>query len=253
MGILIDVINESTVLTETAEVAAVVAALQKQLDIDFAPAWNRDASLRLLSAAETDATAWQLVLLDDADQADALGYHELTAAGLPLGKVFVKTTMDDKLNWTITASHELLEMLGDPDINLCAEFSTDNGSRFYAYEVCDACEDDSFGYAIDGVMVSDFVLPEWFMQSSQLKVYDFRGHVTKPFQLLTGGYIGEYIPGEGWTQIDADLDQRKSNVLAVMTPHGWDPIPMQPNTRSKQRLAQRARRRSDWRNSARKV
>ena len=32
----------------------------------------------------------------------------------------------------------------------------------YAYEVCDACEADQFGYDIDGVLVSDFVFPSWF-------------------------------------------------------------------------------------------
>lgn len=243
----IDVINESTVLTESAEVAAVVAALQKQVDMDFDPVWNRGANLSLVTAAQSDRAAWQLVLLDDSDQADALGYHDLTAAGLPLGKVFVKTTMDDKLNWTITASHELLEMLGDPDINLCAEYSgPGNKSRFYAYEVCDACEDDSFAYEIDGVMVSDFVLPEWFMQTAQRDAYDFKGHITKPFQLLKGGYIGEYVPGKGWTQIDADVDPL--NVPHPMTDYSI--ASMLPNTRSKQRLQKRSHH-PDWRLSAR--
>lgn len=246
----IEVINQSTVLTYTHEVEQVVAALQKQVDEDFAPEWyGASATLILLAPQDKpNPAAWQLVLLDDADQADALGYHELTADGLPLGKVFVKTTMADELNWTITASHELLEMLGDPDINLCAEFSTDNGSRFYAYEVCDACEDDSFGYGIDDVMVSNFVLPEWFMQNVKRDKYDFRGHIDASFKLLTGGYIGEYING-AWTQVDADLDQHKSNVLAVHTPHvAMGSHPTRPNTRSTGRLAKRNSRKL-WRPS----
>ena len=63
----------------------------------------------------------------------------------------------------MTASHELLEMLVDPDINMAVlVHPTPNESKLYAYEVCDACQDDSFGYDIDGVTVGDFVYPAYF-------------------------------------------------------------------------------------------
>jgi hypothetical protein len=32
--------------------------------------------------------SWWLVMLDDSDQAGALGYHDLTSDGLPLGNIF---------------------------------------------------------------------------------------------------------------------------------------------------------------------
>jgi len=36
-----------------------------------------------------------MVFLDNADQPGALAYHDLTPDGLPLAKVFVKTTVDN--------------------------------------------------------------------------------------------------------------------------------------------------------------
>ncbi|UIF89492.1 hypothetical protein KAF44_29135 (plasmid) [Cupriavidus necator] len=45
---------------------------------------------------------WWLVILDDSDQANAYGYHDVTNDGLPLGKVFAKADMLNNKKWTIT-------------------------------------------------------------------------------------------------------------------------------------------------------
>src|SRR5581483_4447748 len=97
--------------------------------------------------------------------------------------------------------HELLEMLGDPGINMTASATDDAGNvRFYAYEACDACEDDSYGYEIDNGLVSDFVLPTWFggVEATQ---FDYRTHVKEALGILSGGYIGVWTPANGWTQV----------------------------------------------------
>lgn len=193
----IDVVNESTVLTAD-QVKPLVTALQIQVAQDFRPHWN--TGCRLVQASKVGATSWGLVILDDSDQAGALGYHDLTASGLPLGKVFAKDVIADGMSWSVTASHELLEMLADPWIDAAVQIAA---STFYALEVCDACEDDSYGYTINGVEVSDFVLPDWFRSGSPGH-WDFRSHITAPLQLLTGGYIGAWQPHTGWTQKVAD-------------------------------------------------
>ena len=78
-SIQISVINESTVLADT-DVAPVVAALQKQVSNDFRPIWGTDATLTIVPKGTQPAGgSWWLVLLDDSDQANALGYHDLTA------------------------------------------------------------------------------------------------------------------------------------------------------------------------------
>ena len=50
--------------------------------------------------------------------APALAYHDLTPDGLPLSKVFVRTILQDKASVSVSASHELVEMLVDPAINM---------------------------------------------------------------------------------------------------------------------------------------
>jgi len=207
--IQISVINESTVLTD-AEVTPVVAALQKQVTNDFRPTWGTDAELTMVPKNTQPANgSWWLVILDDSDQAGALGYHDLTSEGLPLGKVFAASDLKAGTSWTVTASHELLEMLGDPNINLNVFVQNDNTTgTLYAYEVCDACEDDSFGYQIDNVLLSDFVYPAWFegFRAEGSTQFDRMNKIQNPLQLLTGGYIGTFdiTSGSGWQQLTAE-------------------------------------------------
>src|SRR3989440_3559768 len=155
-NIRVAIINASPVLPDN-EVAPAVLALQTQVHRDFAAAWGIDADLTFVpsTAQQLPADHWWLVILDNSDQAGALGYHDLTSEGLPLGKVFAGSDVALGYEWTVTASHELLEMLADPDINLTVFVQSDaTRGLIYMHEVCDACEDDSLGYRIDGTLVS---------------------------------------------------------------------------------------------------
>ncbi len=210
----IQFINLSTSLSQ-ASAQQIVSALAIQVAQDFAPAWGRNALLYLAPAGQKVPTPgyWTIGFFDNSDQAGALGYHDITAEGLPLGKIFVETTLSAGDLVSVTASHETLEMLADPDINLTAEFDDPMGApaKFYAYEVCDACEDDGFGYLINGVTVSDFVFPAYFEQFQSTNPgaqFDHRKHVSEPFSILSGGYMGVLDLsnlGAGWQQVTADL------------------------------------------------
>jgi hypothetical protein len=214
--IQISVINESTVLAD-ADVVQAVAALQKQVTNDFGPVWGTTTQLAIVPKGNQPPNgSWWLVLLDDSDQANALGYHDLTTEGLPIGKVFAASDLKAGTSWTVTASHELLEMLGDPNINLTVFVENNNTAGIlYAYEVCDACEDDSLGYQIDNVMVSDFVYPSWFesFRTEGSTRFDRMNKIQNPFQLLVNGYIGIFnvASGSGWQQQTAD--KRPASVL----------------------------------------
>jgi len=205
----ISVINESTVLTD-AEVTPVVIALQQQVTNDFRPIWGIDAELKLIpQGTPAPAGTWWLVILDDSDQAGALGYHDLTPDGLPMGKIFAASDLKAGDSWSVTASHELLEMLADPNINLTVFVQNANTTgTLYAYEVCDACEDDGFGYTINNVLVSDFVYPAWFenFREEGSTQFDRQNQIKDPLQLLTGGYIGVFsvTDGTGWQQQTAE-------------------------------------------------
>jgi hypothetical protein len=143
--------------------------------------------------------AWQLVILDDADQADALGYHETTPAGQPLGKVFARTVRDAGLSWTVTASHEFVEMLVDPWATLGVDLG---GGVWVAWEACDPVEADAFGYDINGIRVSDFITAAWFVDGAP-GPYDWTTHCPAPLTLLDGGYVAVQEGGE-WQQVLAE-------------------------------------------------
>jgi hypothetical protein len=199
----IAIANRSTVVTDD-QLKPIVVALQKQVDNDFSKFWGMHAELVFVGLAEKpDPDAWMLGVFDNSDQAGALGYHDLTAQGQPLGKVFAQTDIAFGSSLSVTISHELLEMMADPDIDLCVFSQTsDAGGQLYAFEVCDAVEDDSLGYLIDGILVSDFVTPAWFETFAKTADFDFLHHVTAPFELAINGYIGIYpIPNSGgWSQ-----------------------------------------------------
>jgi len=203
---LVAVKNLSTVVKD-GELAKALPAFQKQVSQDFCGkgGWGIDATLELVAKQEKLPTgAWLLGVFDDADQAGALGYHDLTRYGQPLGKVFARATMEDHGKWTVTFTHELLEMLADPNINLCA--FDEVARRLYAYEVCDAVEADALGYDIDGVTVTDFVLPGWFepQHVSKTESFAFKSKVKGPFHLMPGGYISYFdLDGGGWQQLNA--------------------------------------------------
>ncbi len=205
-SIKITVVNFSTVLVDN-QISAAVPALQKQIRRDFAPVWGVDADLTFVPKGSTPpADAWWLAIVDDPDIADALGYHDITPEGLPMAKVFAAVDQQLGLQWTVTASHELLEMLVDPDVNLSAFVQTGgNSGTFYSYEVCDPCEEDGQGYQIDGVQVSDFVYPAWFegFRAARSTIFDYGRHIEEPFQILPGGYslIFDIPSGMGWYQI----------------------------------------------------
>jgi len=199
-------------MVNDTQVQAIVPALQTQVHRDFAPVWGVDADLTFVAhGAPTPPGSWWLTVLDNSDQAGALGYHDRTDEGLPMGKAFAGTDIQAGNSWTVTVSHELLEMLGDPDLNLCAYVQKDGGGMLlYAYEVCDACEADSAGYNIGATLVSDFAYPAWFESFRKPGTqFDYRSLIQQPFGLLAEGYISMFdtTNSDGWTQSSPQASQ----------------------------------------------
>jgi hypothetical protein len=139
------------------------------------------------------------VFLDDSDQAGALAYHDLTNEGLPISKVFVKSIQADNSSISAGATHELCEMAVDPWLNSAYQ---DPQGAFWAGEVCDPVEDDRYGYQIGGILVTDFVTPNWFAHQHAQATIDFKGHTTVAFAVLSGGYAQKFDPQKGWEQIN---------------------------------------------------
>ncbi len=180
-----------------------VATMQKFLDQCFVPVWGTPAHLE--RGKKTKAGNWAMLFIDDADAANALGYHDLTSDGFPLSKVFVRTTIDNGEKVSVTASHELAEMMVDPAINLC---STGPKNLLYAYETADPVEEQFF--SLDGVAMTDFVFPSWFEAFHKPKStqFDFMKKVDRPFKILAGGYMPVFKNGK-WTQIFGSAPKQK--------------------------------------------
>lgn len=179
--------------------------------------------------------AWWLVVLDDPDVADALGYHDVTSEGRPLGKAFVTPTVDAGQQISGVISHEVCEMLVDPRIN---DWCWDDRGSFWAEEVSDAVQ--GHDYTIDGTLVADFVLPSFFHRADRTPPYDHLGIVERPFQTMPQGYQLRYTRGRGMHQV---FGQPR-----------WALLPSsvgQPKPRAGSRRERRLRGRGDWRRSGR--
>ena len=163
---------------------ALIAAMQVYMDKHVTPVWGTPA--RLVKSADFVKGAWAIVFLDDADTPGALAYHDLTPDGLPISKVFVRTTLQDKALVSVSTSHELVEMIVDPAINM---YTTGPDSKtMYAYESADPVEEITF--KVNGIDMSDFVYPAYFevFRKPGSAQFDHQKKVTKPFQILSGGY-----------------------------------------------------------------
>jgi hypothetical protein len=160
------------------------AALQACYDQFFVPVWGYP--VKLYNTAKAKPSDWQLIYFDNADQAGALGYHDLTTKGQPVSKIFVKTTLADNELVSVTACHELFEMAIDPVANLWAQA---NDGTEYAYEMCDPVEEDTF--EVNGIAMSNFVHPSWFEPFKHLAgtKYDHLGKLKAPYSMTKGGYM----------------------------------------------------------------
>ena len=185
MALTIAVTNQSS-LADDQEICAALAAIEKQVERDFAPVWFRTAKLWFNQSARMPANlgAWNVVIVDQSDVPDALGYHELLG-GKPYALVSVKPDLEAGGTWTGTLSHEILEMLADPFV--CE--TVIRRRKAFDLEVCDPVEDDSYGYRIDDVLVSNFVYPAWFGMTDGQQ-YDHANKCHKQFHVLKGGFIG---------------------------------------------------------------
>lgn len=207
---LIAVINESDVATNR-EVERITKAVQRQVTEHFRPAWGLQG--RLVFNQEPPK-AMKVVVKDKAEDEDKgyLGYHFVN--GLPVTYVFAKDDIAEQGEFSSTLSHEVLEMLADPDVNLFAQgFYRDKAGRhrsaFMPYEVCDPVEASL--YKIDGVKVSNFVLPEWFEPEHKDGVMkmDYLGVLDGPFMLAPGGYIDMLRNGKTKTIWGAKAKRKK--------------------------------------------
>lgn len=215
-SIEIGVVNNATLVTDL-QVTTALDAIQKQVIDDFEPYWDITCVMTFYSNVnDIPSDNWKLIVADNSDVPGALGYHSVDAEGKPIGYVFIQDAINSGYNWTVTFSHEILEMCGDPYANLNV-FIQDSNTHGYIiwYENCDPVQNDT--YLIDGVEVSNFILPNYFGTFSSAAPYDFLGLVTTPLQVRPGGYLAffEVTNGNGWQIATAKLDTKTQQTQLV--------------------------------------
>jgi hypothetical protein len=210
---IISIINHTDGKIKDEELLHAIRAINRQILEDFEPYWSMGAVLRLEGHSKSrinsdnpvDMRGDAIIYLQNSakqkDLKDTLGYHDLNYRGIPFGVVF--TDLSDELQepWSVTLSHEALELLADPEINLMVAGPHPTDKRrevFHWYEMCDAVQDEY--YLIDGIQVSNFVLPLYFTGGDEVGGRnDFLGNLEQnrsltSFGVNRGGYIGYYDP-----------------------------------------------------------
>ena len=176
------------------ELSQVAGALNEQVQADFAPRWHVAATVGAYPSAPEGT--WRIEVVAEMDQPGALGYHS-DDHHQPFAKVLYQPGQ-----WSVTASHELLEMLGDPwgnrlhGADALPGWEGSSPRVRYLVELCDPCE--AFTYQVGGVDMSDFLIPV-FYRSSQRAVagYSQTGNLTSPLEVADGGYITFLDPATG--------------------------------------------------------
>lgn len=227
------VVNLSTTIDDDAFDRA-VAAVEAQVNTDFQPVWGVGASLvaRRLDLgglpADVDGGSQAILYVGDhtgdptAGISSVFGYHDRTRSGLPYAFVYLDVcTLRDE-PWTCTLSHEVLELLADPDtlstaLGPAPEGSGLEGEAPYGLEVCDPTQSDR--YEIDGVLVVNFVTRAYFGEGPVGAATNFLDLDLPPFGARPGGYI-QYDDGAMMQRIDGSaVDPATLRAQDLMAEH----------------------------------
>jgi hypothetical protein len=211
------IVNQSTLVTND-EAKKMVSAVNKQLRDHVAPAWGTSRVVAEYHTgtlesvqAEVPKSAWVMALLDTPDQAGVLGWHWQDDQDHIYSEIFAKPCLDagstaltGPYAVSSVVSHEACETDGDP---FCNEWADTGHGILVARELSDPVEADT--YEIDGVAVSNFVLPEWFDPTvSAGEKFDYLGTTTRPFSMSKGGY---------WVQMPSGAETQKFGAVV-----GWE-------------------------------
>ncbi len=208
------------------ETQRAIRAVNRQVIEDFMPIWGSGYVSKLhasqfapdhpdiLSEDPVPAEA-VIYLVDEPHLAGALGYHAMNNAEVPVGFVF--TSLGD---WTVTLSHEVLELIVDPTVNILVPGphpNDPNATVLHAYEVCDAVERTV--YDIDHITVSNFVTPQYFRDGDAPGTRnDFLGVGVGSFGLTPGSHIAFFNLATGTWDVEIGAAGKRSRRLEQWAP-----------------------------------
>jgi hypothetical protein len=197
------------------ELARVAAALQMQITRDFAPIWHVDATIGAFPLDDIPTGYWPIIVQDGAAPPEADGLHFSEADSHPYALV------RHGPNWSLSASHEVLEMLADPTGSRTVAGMSPlqgQGRVEFLVQVCAPCGDSRFAYCVNDVIVSDFHTPRYFEPvASPRTSYSFRGAIERPREVLAHGSLS-WLAGSGV------LFQARANANGAITVTDHGPV-----------------------------
>ncbi len=226
----ISVANISSKISK-AEFSATVHAVARQVHQDFAPLWGMDADVRGImvdrkTKPNPELTLSDVILyvgeLNDDPQkvADAVGYHDLNNEGIPYGFVFTDIAAKAGDAWSTTLSHEVLELLADPDVNLLVvgpHPKNIKGVALRTYEVCDPVQADT--YDLDGIAVSNFVTPLYFarLPNPTTTRTNYLNNGLDRFGVRPGGYFSYFdLATRKWNDVFGEGGEARARYKELM-------------------------------------
>jgi hypothetical protein len=119
-GIRMAIVDFGHTGVDAATLPAIAAALTKQAQQHFALpppfGYGFGATVRAASGPhDVQPDEWVVGLVQKPDQPDALGYHDQTPGGKPFVRVFPLLDKADGGEVSVTLSHEVCEVLADPN------------------------------------------------------------------------------------------------------------------------------------------
>lgn len=219
----IGVVNHSSHVSPSF-LKRVLKAVKKQVERDFAPYYGISVTFRLFSdSSAADWSQYVPLVIPDLLLIDQplIAFHSyqfpLSLNGMPIekwiahppslpagipyilipigneatsygvrhaahaGGSYLPSRFKQIFSWAL--SHEVLETLANYSISHYFLADRSSSLEFYMAEVCDAVEYTP-GYQIDGIQVSDFVLPNWFIPnwSKPFNFLNTMSHALTPFR-----------------------------------------------------------------------
>jgi hypothetical protein len=225
---ILTIANISTQIA-AADLQAAVNAIGRQVNEHFQPEWGKTGTLQATAASVGSGQAPiqgnhdAIIYVGDSSQdpttgvSQLLGYHSTNFANIPYGFVYLDVCAQSGEVWTCTLSHEVLELLADPDATQTVQAPDPHGGAgnvSYVLEVCDPTQGDT--YAIDNVTVCNFVGRAYFGMPGGSGATNYRNYPLNAFGVRPGGYF-QYEDGSGARQIwGAEVTDQQKAAKALM-------------------------------------
>lgn len=192
------------------DLARVAAALQVQVNRDFAPLWRTSAMITAAAWEAMPAGHCPIIVQDTLDAPGVHGPHRTRADDSPY------VLIPYGPSWSLTASHALLCLLANPTGSARKpglSCMRGQGIVEHMLDICAPCQDIACAYAIHGVVVSDFCTPAFFGEGLPYQPYSVTGALRKPLHPAPGGQTT-------WLADDGLLYQARASATGHIRVHG---------------------------------